>query len=442
MKPRLLLALLCHAALWAAGPGSDAVPVFFVANHGQAPPDVRFTAQGSGIHAFFSLVEVRYQTPDASLYMQFDGAGREVRMEGAEPLPGHANFLLGGAESWHAGIPLYGAVVYRDLYPGIDMRYGANGRNLKSEFTVAPGADPARIRIRYVGADAVKLAEDGSLEITLQGQVLTEQPPEIYQQVDGRRVSVPGSFTVANATVGFIVSGYDAAQPLIIDPVLSYSTLLGGSNSDAAMSLAVDAAGAAYVAGFTASRDFPTANAAQNANAGSNDIFVAKLNAAGNGLVYCTYLGGSGDDRAYGIAVDASGAAWVTGSTASGNFPVRLALQSKLAGGRNAFVLKLNAAGNALLFSTYLGGNASDTANGIALDGSGNAYVTGDTTSVNFPTTGLQTSKRAGQDAFVTKVSADGSRLIYSTYLGGSSDDHGAAIAVDAGGSAYVTGST
>jgi hypothetical protein len=242
--------------------------------------------------------------------------------------------------------------------------------------------------------------------------------------------------------VSFAIGEYDASRPLIIDPAISYSTLLGGSGADAANALAVDSTGAAYLAGFTESTNFPTANPARNFNAGGNDVFVAKLNAAGSGLVYCTYLGGSGDDRAYGIALDAAGAVYVTGSTTSQNFPVVYPLQSRLAGNRNAFVLKLAAAGNSLAYSTYLGGSASDSGNGIAVDEAGNAYVVGDATSFNFPASGWQRSNRGGQDAFVAKLSADGSRLTYSTYLGGSNTDHGAAIAVDTTGAAWVAGST
>ena len=238
-----------------------------------------------------------------------------------------------------------------------------------------------------------------------------------------------------------MIDAYDRSAPLVIDPVL-YSTLLGGASSDAATAVAVDTSGSAYVAGFTASYDFPTANPRQNFNAGGNEVFVAKLNPAGNGLIYCTYLGGSGDDRAYGIALGADGSAYVAGVTASRNFPLANALQSRLAGAKNAFVLKLNPAGNALVFSTYLGGAGSDTANAIAVDPNGNVYVAGDTTSTAFPVTGLQTGNHGSQDAFVAKLAGDGSRLLYGTYLGGAYNDHAAAIAVDPSGTAYVTGST
>ena len=169
---------------------------------------------------------------------------------------------------------------------------------------------------------------------------------------------------------------------------------------------------------------------------------MAKLNPAGNALVYATYLGGRGDDRAFGIAVDSTGAAYITGWTQSSNFPVRNALQASLTGSQNAFLVKLTPAGNGLVYSTYLGGNGKDSGNGIAIDSAGNAYVVGDTTSTNFPVSGFQKAYQGGQDAFVAKLNATGSSLVYSTYLGGGNFDHGAAIAVDGGGTAYLTGTT
>jgi hypothetical protein len=439
----LLMGLVASCVALAAEPVKDAVPLFFIANQGQAPPAVRFMAKGSGLTAYFSPHEALFRGAGSSVRIEFEGANPTPRVEGIERLPGHANFLIGAQRDWRREVPLYGAVVYRELYPGIDMVYAGEGRDLKSEFVVAPGADPSRIRLRYAGGEGVRVKEDGALAIPVDGRELREQAPTIYQERSGRRVAVEGRFAVDDdGAVRFQIGDYDIGSPLIIDPVLSYSTLLGGSGFDTATALAVDSAGSAYVAGFTESYNFPTANPEQNFNAGGNDAFVAKLNASGNGLVYCTYVGGSADDRAYGIAVDANGSAYVTGSTISGNFPVRNALQSKLAGGRNAFVLKLNPAGNTLVYSTYLGGNASDNGNGIAVDAGGNAYVVGDTTSINFPATGFQRGNHGGQDAFVAKLSADGSRLLYSTYLGGENDDRGAGIVVDASGSAYITGST
>jgi uncharacterized repeat protein (TIGR01451 family) len=380
---------------------------------------------------------------EASVRMEFEGANPRRWLEGRERLPGRVNFLRGDRAEWRVGIPTYGSVVYRDLYPGIDMVYGSNGRNLKSEFRVNAGVDPARIRIRYCGADLVRVGRDGALVISVDGQELQEQEPVAYQERGGSRIAISAQFSVdRDGRVSFLVGEHDPELPLVIDPVMVYSTLLGGSSSDAALAMAVDPAGAVYVAGYTSSSDFPRANPVQNLNGGGNDAFVAKLNAAGTALVYCTYLGGTGDDRAYGIAVDAAGSAYITGSTASRNFPVFRALQTKLAGSKNAFVVKLNASGNTLVFGTYLGGNGSDTGYGIAVDASGASYVTGDTTSLTFPATGWQKGLKGTQSAFVTKVSADGSRMVYSTYLGGTGTDHGAAIAVDTAGSAYVTGST
>jgi uncharacterized repeat protein (TIGR01451 family) len=439
----LVLALLAHSLALAAGQPGSQIPLFFIPSAGQGPESAKFVAKGSGLTAAFSPDRVAFRIAGTSLAMVFEGADPQCRVEGKERLAGRANFLQGAPQGWRTDVPMYGSVFYRELYPGIDMRYGSNGRNLKSEFIVAAEADLSDIQIRYAGASAVRIAADGSLVIRLEGEELREERPLAYQEHGGRRIPIEARYSLApDGSVGFIVNGYDSSLPLIIDPVISYSTLLGGSSSDAAISLAVDAAGAVYVAGFTASYDFPTANPVQNVNGGGNDVFVAKLNPAGTALVYCTYLGGSGDDRAYGIAVDATGSAYVTGSTASKNFPVRNGLQTKLAGTRNAFLVKLNASGNALVFGTYLGGSGSDTAYGVAVDSTGNAYVVGDTTSPGFPANGVQKSYRGSQDAFVTKISSDGSRLVYSTFLGGSGTDHGSAIAIGGSGEAIATGST
>jgi hypothetical protein len=445
----LLAPLLC--LIPAAGSAADKVPLFFVENAGQASAPVHFVAQGSGGSAWFSPGEVAFLAGGVLVRISAVGSNPAAPIEGVDRLSGSANFLIGSEERWRVGVPLYRSIAYRGLYPGIDMIYGSDGQNLKSEYVVQPGADASLIRIAYLGAGRPTMDESGALTISVHGSVdgsvngdrLREEPPVIYQTRGGRRESVRGHFAVsANGTVGFVLGGYDASLPLVIDPTLVYSTLLGGSSSNAATAVAVDSTGEAYVAGFTASQNFPTASPEQNFNAGSNDAFIAKFNATGNGLIYCTYLGGSADDRAYAIAVDANGDAFVAGYTASYNFPLHNPIQSSLKGARNAFVAKLNPAGNALLFSTYLGGSGSDTAYGLALDSSGNAYVVGDTTSQNFPAANFQQTNHGSQNAFVSKIASTGSALIYSTYLGGNSIDHGAAIAVDATGAVYLTGST
>ena len=443
MNRTLLLAFILNRALFAVTPDPDAVPLFFVPNRGQAAPKVRFMVKGSGLTAHFLPGEIELRAGGVKVTMRFEGANPNHRVEGDGRLPGHANFLTGSETNWRVNLPLYGSVVYRELYPGIDMEYGGAGRNLKSEFLVAAGAAPSQIRVRYLGAGSPSVDADGSLVVPVAGIALRERAPLVYQERSGVKEFIAGKFLVrGDGTVGFRLGEYDRTLPLRIDPVLSYSTLLGGSGFDSALALAVDSSGSAYVAGFTDSLNFPATNPVQSFNGGGNDVFVAKLSPGGNALVYCTYLGGSGDDRASAIAVDAQGSAYIAGSTSSQNFPVRSALQPRLAGYRNAFVAKLSPAGNSLVYSTYLGGNASDAANGIAVDASGSAYVVGDTTSFSFPSTGFQRGIHGVQDAFVAKLSADGSRLAYSTYLGGSSEDHGAAIAVDGGGAVYVTGAT
>ncbi|MBS1859906.1 MAG: SBBP repeat-containing protein, partial [Acidobacteria bacterium] len=398
-------------------------------------------AKSPGLTVYFAPGEVLLRARASALRVRFQGAAG-AGLEAESPQDGHANFLTGDPAQWRTGVPIYGGVRYRGLYPGIDLHYAGEGPQLKSEFVVAPGADPARIRIEYPNV-AVRLDADGSLVIPLEGRPLREHAPLVYQDSGGRRVTIRGAYRIhADGSVGFELGNYDPTRALVIDPVLSYSTLLGGSGFDTATSIAVNAAGEAFVAGFTDSYNFPRVNAAQTFSGGGNDVFVARLNATGDGLTYATYIGGVADDRAFALAVDAAGSAYVAGSTTSRNFPTRNPLQARLLGAKNGFVLKLNPAGNTMVYSTYLGGNGSDTVNGIAVDSAGCAYVTGDTTSFAFPATGMQRSIRGGQDAFAAKLSADGKNLVYSTFLGGGGDDHGAAVAIGARGAAWIAGST
>ena len=445
---RLVSIILAGAALAGAGrvppalkAGERPAPLFFTPNRGQAAPEVRFLARTPHLTAYFSRGEAEIRAAAGAVRMRFEGA-RSAEPEARVRLPGVANYLGRSRRGLLTGLPLYGELIYRNLYPGIDMVYGVEGQGLKSEFVVAAGADPSSIRVRYSGTGKPSIAGDGSLAIPLGAEALREEAPTVYQEIAGKRVAIPGCFALSGEAVSFEIGRYDASRPLIIDPAIAYSTLLGGSGADAANAIAVDASGAVYIAGFTESTNLPTANPARNFNAGGDDIFIAKFSADGNGLVYCTYLGGSGQDIAAALAVDASGAVYVAGSTNSADFPVLAALQSHLAGARNAFAVKLAPAGNSLVYSTYLGGNGSDSANGIAVDPAGNAYLAGDTNSFNFPASGWQRSSRGGQDAFAAEIAADGSRLLWSSYLGGSGTDRGAAIAVNAAGEAWVAGST
>ncbi|MFB3132946.1 MAG: SBBP repeat-containing protein, partial [Rhodothermales bacterium] len=370
------------------------------------------------------------------------------------------NYFIGRDRSkWRTGVPHYARIRYEGVYPGIDLVfYGTNQRQLEYDFTVQPGADPARIRLAIEGAKRLEIARSGDLIAHLASGEVRFKKPVIYQEANGKRRSIKGKYTLAEGNrIGFEVGPYDASHPLIIDPMLTYSTYLGGTGSERGDAITVDSAGNAYVVGATDSIDFPTTEGAFDEYCGTDggcnpepylnsDAFVTKLSADGSALVYSTYLGGADGDGAAGIAVDGLGNAYVTGSTASADFPrTKNAFQQTFGGGDDAFVTKLSANGSALFYSTYLGGASDDYGEDIAVDASGNAYVTGLTLSSNFPTTdgAFATSHNGGFiDAFVAKIDPSTDTLVYSTYLGGTGIDFGFGIAVDSGGNAYVTGFT
>ncbi len=392
-------------------------------------------------------------TPQKSVTvnLSFDGANSNAVLVGADQLPGVANFFIGSDPSqWHTNVPTYAGVVYRDLYPGVDLTYGGHAGLLKGTYTLAAGVDPTVIRWSYAGSTAVNLdTSANTLHIAAtDGVTFTEQAPIAWQTRDGAQIPVAVGYQFGvDGLARFRVGTYDPMLPLVIDPGLVYSTFLGGSTYDYGNGIAVDANGNAYVTGFTYSTDFPvTSGAFQTTRGGSQNAFVSKLNATGSALLYSTYLGGNSTDSGSGIAVDASGDVYVMGTTNSPNFPTTSgASQTTFGGAEDAFVSKLNVTGSALLYSTYLGGSNGDYGSGIALDSSGNAYVTGYTGSTDFPTTpgAFQTKCSANcYDVFVSRLNATGSALLYSTYLGGSGADEGHGIALDSSGNAYVTGVT
>ena len=435
----------------------------------------------------------------AVVRMKLVNANPTPEVTGGEELPGKVNYFLGNdPKKWRTNVATYAKVQYDDVYPGIDLAYYGNqeGR-LEHDFIVAPGADPKQIALGFEAspskrahegtqnsvtpcfaaqlprhserslrtkfADAVSVpapeakAEldcDGNLVIHTSGGDLEFHKPLAYQEINGKRKEVtaryallhPSSFRL-HPSVHFQVDAYDPSLPLIIDPVLVYSTYLGGSSNDYDYGIAVDGSGNAYVTGSTSSTSFPTVGPFQPAyGGGATDLFVAKLNPAGNALVYATCFGGSDVEEGHGIAVDNSGNAYVTGWTSSTNFPTVNPLQASSAGSSgDGFVAKLNPSGSALVYSTYLGGNGSDRATGIALDSSNNAYVGGWTTSTNFPTVNPIKASFTGVngDAFVSKLNASGSALVYSTYLGGTAmETSSGGIAVDASGNCWVSGRT
>jgi hypothetical protein len=456
------------------------LPLTFIPNAGQVHEDVRYYIQKPSRMFYFTREQIVFTFMETSskqrdrfkvrpkerekgevespirgimLTLEFVGANPHVQVEGQHEAIGRVNYFIGNDPTkWVTDLPTYHEVVYRELWPGIDLLVTEKSGRLKSEFIVKPGANIEDIRLRYRGAEHLSLDETGNLEIHTQYGILLEERPVSMQEIEGQLVSVPCSFLLKKDQdgeweYGFEV-GYDFDQryPLIIDPTLIYSTYLGGSDFDAGQSTAVDSSGSVYVVGLTNSLNFPTQNPFQGTYAGGVfDVFVTKFSLKGNTLLYSTYLGGNNIDEGGSIAVDSSGSAYVTGLTNSTNFPTQNPFQGGFGGGAfDAFVTKLSPTGNTLVYSTYLGGNGDDEGFGIAVDDSGSAYVTGITDSTNFPTQNPFQGAFAGGllDAFVTKLSPAGNTLVYSTYLGGSDWDEGIAIAVDSSESAYVTGFT
>jgi hypothetical protein len=452
------------------------LPLSFEANEGQQDQAVKFLSRGSGYNLFLTnheavLVLTKSEKPapaaakkathaaltqkkpkrqSSVLRTQLVAANPAAKVTGEEELAGKINYLIGKDPSkWRTGVSTYAKVRYEQVYPGIDLVYYGNQRQLEYDFVVGAGADPARIRLKLAGARKMYVDGQGQLMVQTAGGGVRWNRPEIYQEVDGQHRSVQGKYVLgAGHELGFAVAAYDMAKPLIIDPTLVYSTYLGGSASDEDGGIAVDSSGNAYIAGCTQSSDFPTtAGAFQTTYGGGEDIFVTEINPTGSGLVYSTYIGGSAGDEGKAIAVDTSGNAYVTGMTFSDDFPTTPgAFQptTPYFHSYHAFVTALNPTG-AGLYSTYLGGDYLDFAAGIAVDTSGHAYVIGTTGSTDFPTTvgAFQRTYGGGNyDAFLTVFNSTGTGLIYSTYLGGSGYEEGEGIAVDTSGHAYITGIT
>lgn len=482
------------------------LPLRFEKNQGQANARVQFLSRGYNAALFLTSTEavlaVRLIVPsqvrsprgsaflsreaatsdpspgvqDAELVfrMGLAGANPLAQVTTSEELPGKVHYLIGGnPHKWQTDVPTYARVRYQAVYPGIDLVYYGNQRQLEYDFIVAPGADPGVIKLDFRDEAGhtlpLRLEENGDLVVHATGGELRLRRPHIYQEDNGVRHSIPGhyvlldgpapSLAVASSPrpgqVGFAVAAYDPHKPLVIDPVLVYSTYLGGGDEDCAFDIAVDSAGNIYLAGGTRSVDFPTERPLRPELAGNGaffgDVYIAKLSPLGSTLLYSTYLGGRDDDRPVGIAVDVSGNLYVAGDTESDDFPTERAYQSTLQGDptlgviRNIFVAKLNPAGAAPLYSTYLGCQR-DNGEGMAVDTAGHIYVTGLTRSADFPTKrALQPASGGIYDAVVAKFDpskAGNESLVYSTYLGGDGIDTGWAIAVDAAASVYVTGTT
>lgn len=469
----------------------------FEANRGQFDRRVQYLSRGPGYSVLVMSGSIELQLSGANyraadpLSMHLVGASTAGRVAGTRRLPGVANYYVGAERSdWRSGIPTYAAVQQRNVYAGIDVVYYGNQSHLEYDFIVAPGADPDSIRLAFEGAERLEVAKNGDLLLHTPRGILRQHRPVLYQQSGSRRTDVKGGyFLMASREVGFRVGSYDRRRPLVIDPVLSYSTFTGGAGADSANSVTLDANGNAYLVGTT------------NSGFNNRNAFVQKVNAAGSAVLYTSFIGDvcddsgtsiavdgngnayvtgrvillgqfgyctdkkvfvsklsptgaqvygvtfgsdAGDDFGYDIAVDAFGNAYVTGQASFAGFPTTVG-SFQPEGYSGAFVSKLNAAGNAFVYSTYLG-NTITIGYGIAVDTQGNAYVSGWTQDSSFPTTAsaAQRTFAAGGtvQAFATKLNASGSALLYSTLLGGNIADHANELAIDAQGNMYITGNT
>jgi hypothetical protein len=464
------------------------LPLTFEANQGQTSSEVKFLSRGKGYTAFLTtggivlalrpnqpvpmqpvsdVATPNKSQPPVGVTLQFRllGVAQNPAVIGEDPLPGRVNYFIGrDPAKWHTNVPTYARVRYKNVYPGIDLVYYGNHRHLEYDFAIAPGADPSRIRFEITGANQIELDAEGNLVLQTSSGELHFQSPVIYQESQGQRVAVAGSYVVNDAThIAFQVARYDPSKPLVIDPVLVYSTYLGGSGDDQLSGIAVDSTGSVYLAGYTNSTDFPLARLG-SLSAGATHVFVAKLDPTGSSLVYADYIGGNSQDYGYALVLDRANDVYVTGSTASSDFPLVNPYQGAYPGSFNGFLTKISVDGSSLSYSTYLGGNGSDLPAGIVIDSLGSVLVAGNTTSTNFPmvaayqaTVSPNQGGVLGNYGFLSKFSPDGSSLVYSTYLGGSSNvalncggtpcwpspySAIAGVAIDSNGNAYVAGNT
>ena len=459
------------------------IPLSFEANQGQTNPRVKFLSRGIGCTLFLTATEsvmvlnappskdscVSRSSSDkqscATVRMKLAGSNSLTKLVGLDEAPGKSNYFIGkDARRWRTNIPNYARVQYRSIYPGVDLIYYGNQGRIEFDFVVAAGADYKKIRFAIKGPSKTRLDASGDLVLDSPMGEVRQHKPLAYQVVNGTKQAIPARYVFDKKhRVGFAAAKYDKSRPLIFDPMISYSTYLGGNTGAGIYSIAVDQAGNAYVTGNTGSTNFPvTANAYRISRTSSSDIYVTKLNSTGTAFVFSSYIAGG---LVYAIAVDNANNAYITGIASSPAFPTTPgAYQTTSHGGGDAFVAKVNTnplsctpgpnvnCTEALPYSTFVGGAADDYGFGIAVDSGGNAYIAGRTSSNDFPTTpgALQPTYQGGlNDGFVTKVNPTGAALVYSTYLGGdqihlinTGDDSATSIAVDSSGNAYVTGST
>jgi len=453
------------------------LPLLFEKNEGQPSARLRYFARGTGFELALDSThnQITFNgqgNAEVVLNTRFVGARSKATIEALDPSPARTSYFVGNQpDHWHADVTNFGKIRVNEIYRGVDLVFYGTGGTLEYDFVVQPGADLSSIRFEIDGAQSLRVGPSGDLVLSTKASELRWKSPVLYQELNGKRIEIEGGFELHGRSVSFRAGEYDHTRRLVIDPVLKYATFLGGDSNQAARAIGMDAAGNIYVAGGTSSPNLPvTKGVIQVAyGGGQTDAFVAKLNPAGQ-LQYLTYLGGGGNDAALDVAVDSSGNAYVTGGTTSANFPTTAGvLQPKFGGfGGNscftfgdAFVTKLNPSGTQMVYSTYLGGVQDDFGTAVTVDSAGNAYVAGSTISPNFPITpGAYQTKfggRGGQvgrpfcggapafsggDAFIAKINPTGSSLVFSTYLGGTLDDMANSIALDSQQNVYVGGAT
>jgi hypothetical protein len=419
-------------------------PLSFVPNRGQVDEPVRYYAHASGFAAYFTAAGVTFDlrkgARGAALELSFVGAGRNPAITAARPAPGTANYFTGDRR--YTSLPTFTELRYHDVWPGIDVAFRSQHGQLKYEFHVRAGAEPSDIRLAYAGADSIAVGPTGALAVGNHAGTLRDAAPIAKQGRSG----VASRYTVAGDSYGFALGPYDRSRPLLIDPGLEYSTFLGGVDPDGASHVAVDGAGNGYVSGFTSSAGFPTSPGAYDTTiGGQRDSFLTKLSPTGQ-IVYSTYLGGTGVDDWSMVAVDGAGNAYVAGDTRSSDFPTTPGTDHSLGGSADAFVAKIDPTGGGLVYSTYLGGGELENVRGLAIDAAGHAYVTGQTASSDFPGTsgGPQPGQpvAGGIDGYVARLSPTGRSVDWATYLGGRFFEAPSDVAVDELGNAYVTGQT
>jgi uncharacterized repeat protein (TIGR01451 family) len=437
--------LLCLvAAHLSAQHGSTygTVPVFFEENKGQTDAQARFIARSASLVGFVLQDGWTLSLGGQPVSMHIKGADPNAAAVPERPIEGITNYYLGSRAI--TALPHYSSVRAKNIRPGIDIVYHGNQRELEYDLEIRPGADVDSLRLLFEGSQPVLAGNGDVLMKTSVGEV-RQRKPRVWQEVNGKRTEVDCRYVIAKSgEVGFVLSNYDRSMDLVVDPIISYSTYLSGTTAntvfvpspDSPGGIAVDSSGYAYITGGTSSANFPNTF---GTNQGNGDVFVTKLNSSGTGLVYSTFVGGTLQDAGRGIAIDGAGNAYVTGSSSSTDFPFTV---NHFTSGQHAFALKLGSTGN-LVYATALAGNGADNGAAIATDASGSAYVAGSTSSTNFPVTSgsYQTTPAGGVDTFVAKLSSTG-QISYATYLGGTLNDLPTAIAVDAAGNAFIGGTT